>query len=165
MKGNRQLDIGVPPRPTFKDIQYLLKDGKLDEYMKEKNRRLAEWRLARYRVCRECGKKKIRVFFDGDSKYCKQCKTAKRKRSNQNRREYLKAYKNTEDGTILNSAKQVVYHLKKMGLIVKKPCEECGSEKSYAHHKDYNLPWKVNWLCIKHHNKWHKHHEPKRVQK
>jgi hypothetical protein len=43
------------------------------------------------------------------------------------------------------------------GLLVKKPCEICGSEKHLrAHHDDYNKPLDVRWLCPRHHFEWHK---------
>jgi len=35
----------------------------------------------------------------------------------------------------------------------KEPCEVCGkTDYVEAHHKDYNFPEKVNWLCVEHHN-------------
>lgn len=42
------------------------------------------------------------------------------------------------------------------GDITKSPCEVCGSEKSEAHHDDYNKPLEVRWLCKYHHNWLHK---------
>jgi hypothetical protein len=42
------------------------------------------------------------------------------------------------------------------GLVVKKPCENCGSEQSEAHHDDYDRPMDVRWLCRAHHKEEHR---------
>ncbi len=47
-----------------------------------------------------------------------------------------------------------LYHYKK-GDIKKKNCIVCGSDKSEAHHPDYNYPLSVVWLCDKHHKEEH----------
>ena len=44
------------------------------------------------------------------------------------------------------------------GTIKKEKCEVCKSEKVEAHHKDYNKPLEVIWLCHKHHRE---HHRPR----
>ena len=36
-------------------------------------------------------------------------------------------------------------------ILPKKPCEVCGELEVEAHHDDYKKPWKVRWLCKKHH--------------
>ena len=41
------------------------------------------------------------------------------------------------------------------GLLKIMPCEDCGSNDTQAHHKDYRQPLKVNWLCPKHHKNKH----------
>lgn len=38
-----------------------------------------------------------------------------------------------------------------MGDLVRLPCQECGNQKSHAHHPDYDRPLFVVWLCQKHH--------------
>lgn len=40
------------------------------------------------------------------------------------------------------------------GLMVRSPCEVCGS-KAQAHHEDYSRPLEVSWLCQKHHAEHH----------
>lgn len=42
------------------------------------------------------------------------------------------------------------------GLIVKKPCEVCQSERFVvAHHDDYDRRAEIRWLCRVHHHEWH----------
>ena len=41
-------------------------------------------------------------------------------------------------------------------LLVRKPCCRCGSEKSLAHHEDYDKPLDVMWLCQPCHKQRHK---------
>lgn len=44
----------------------------------------------------------------------------------------------------------------KDGVLKKLPCSICGSEKSQAHHEDYNKPLDVIWFCQKHHGERHR---------
>lgn len=43
------------------------------------------------------------------------------------------------------------------GTLVRQPCVLCGSEKTVAHHEDYDRPLQVTWLCVPchvlHHNR------------
>ena len=41
-------------------------------------------------------------------------------------------------------------------LLVRLPCCRCGSEKSVAHHEDYDKPLEVMWLCQPCHKQRHK---------
>lgn len=42
------------------------------------------------------------------------------------------------------------------GIIVRQPCEVCGStENIHGHHDDYSKPLEVRWLCPKHHREHH----------
>jgi hypothetical protein len=45
------------------------------------------------------------------------------------------------------------------GVLVKRPCEVCGDEKSQAHHPDYSQPKLVQWLCRPHHLDLHKNEQ------
>lgn len=48
-------------------------------------------------------------------------------------------------------ARQAVRRAIKTGLLVPKPCVECGAEPAQAHHDDYEFPLLVVWLCGHHH--------------
>lgn len=37
------------------------------------------------------------------------------------------------------------------GKLIRLPCEVCKNPKSEAHHKDYNKPFEIEWLCRIHH--------------
>lgn len=50
-----------------------------------------------------------------------------------------------------NAARDLVYQAVKKGLLVRQPCEVCGTEKVEAHHDDYAQPLEVRWLCLVHH--------------
>lgn len=39
----------------------------------------------------------------------------------------------------------------KNGIITRRPCRICGNPKSHGHHEDYSKPYKIDWLCSKHH--------------
>ena len=41
------------------------------------------------------------------------------------------------------------------GILIKKPCEICGEVKVEAHHDDYDKPFEIRWLCVKHHHEFH----------
>ena len=45
--------------------------------------------------------------------------------------------------------------LAKAGKIKKRPCIVCGNKDVIAHHEDYNNPFKVIWICEKHHKEYH----------
>lgn len=42
------------------------------------------------------------------------------------------------------------------GKIERLPCEVCGCVDVDAHHDDYSQPLSVRWLCVTHHNEWHR---------
>ena len=138
----RAIEIPVKSRISFTDLYPLLKQGNLQEFIVKKQERIDSWKNDRYRICLECGDTKLRVMFTGKTKRCKQCILSKKKKSKSNRRDYIKEYIRN-DGLENWCAKQIVYNLKKMGIIKKSPCEVCKSENSYAHHCDYNKPWEV----------------------
>ena len=54
------------------------------------------------------------------------------------------------------AAHSLLYSAIKSRRIFRKPCEKCGSEKSHAHHENYDQPLEVVWLCAVCHSKRHK---------
>jgi hypothetical protein len=60
------------------------------------------------------------------------------------------------NNTIKRAAHILVGNAIRDGMLVKKNCEKCNSEKSNAHHDDYAKPLDVIWLCDDHHKIWHK---------
>lgn len=54
------------------------------------------------------------------------------------------------------SCTQKVKAAVKSGKLKKLPCSVCGSEKSQAHHEDYDKPLDVIWFCQKHHGERHR---------
>jgi hypothetical protein len=61
------------------------------------------------------------------------------------------------------NARAYTHVLIKRGKIVKEPCEVCGSDKSQAHHDDYDKPRDVRWMCRPHHLAWHRTKEGKNL--
>ena len=50
---------------------------------------------------------------------------------------------------------RTIQRLIKAGIILRQPCEICGTENGNAHHPDYSQPLKIVWLCQKHHAEIH----------
>lgn len=162
--GIGKLDVPVRSAPDYSSIKHILERGTreaLKEYYEKKAQIRKEWEEERFRICARCAEKKYRELFTGDSKYCKKCVHEKSKRRKQKR----KIYRYRGETKVAYHAKNAVYHMKKMGVLVEGPCEVCGSNKVEAHHVDYNKPWEVMWLCRKHHNEWHRENKPKKIEK
>lgn len=88
--------------------------------------------------------------------YCRACQTVQR------RNHYIN---NVEDYKRKNKLRSQTSQKSKVawaaryaittGKLVRQPCEECGAEKTDAHHDDYAKPLEVRWLCRSHHRQWH----------
>jgi hypothetical protein len=61
------------------------------------------------------------------------------------RNEFPKKYK----------AHSAVSNALRKGILVRQPCERCGSLRVHGHHEDYSEPLRVMWLCPKHHKERH----------
>ncbi len=55
-----------------------------------------------------------------------------------------------------NKAQAAVNYAVRTGQLVKGPCAICGTDKHiHAHHRDYEKPLDVTWLCAKCHHRLH----------
>ncbi len=114
--------------------------------------------------CRVChNSKNINDFYrdktkrDGYQNSCKKCdneRTAKYhqahpEKPNEVKLAYIAKFPNRQ------KARTLVSQAIKKGLLVRKKCEICESDKSQAHHDDYTKPLDVRWLCSLHHIQWH----------
>ncbi len=54
------------------------------------------------------------------------------------------------------AAQNAVTRAVRAGRLIRQPCERCGSQKSLAHHEDYDRKLDVMWLCQPCHKVRHK---------
>lgn len=113
------------------------------------------------RRCWDCKQIKEKEAFSlhktqGRQSQCKEC------HSRYNREHYRKnknVFKERNRKYVKNSVKaqaaSAVSYATKTGALSRKPCEECGADKTDAHHDDYAKPLEVRWLCRSHHIQWH----------
>ena len=123
--------------------------------------------------CKECSKQKVK---DNRLKKIQHYQEYDKKRANLPKRiEARKAYQNSQKGKRAicsakkiyidrNPIKRAVHVITgnaiRKGVLIKRPCEQCGSINVHAHHDDYAFPLQVRWLCPQHHADWHKDNEP-----
>lgn len=133
------------------------------------------------KTCRKCGEIKDSSLFykhpkarDGRDSKCIECAKADsirvrnariehyreydRERGNRQGVEYLRAYRRANPKKY--KAHSAVSNAVRDGKMKQCPCEICGSEKSVAHHDDYDFPLLVRWLCQAHHKQWHAKNGP-----
>ena len=102
--------------------------------------------------CKPCNKKDVRVNRLDKVEYYR---SYDRARGNRQSKEYGANWKATNPGKY--QAQILTGNLIKVGRLLKKPCEKCGSDiRVHAHHDDYLRPFEVRWLCASHHSQWHK---------
>lgn len=97
--------------------------------------------------------------------YCLACKAEKSRRWRESKRpSKTEADAAAAEKRLIASFKRNVRKITeeyiRKGVLVKQPCEKCGTEeKIEAHHDDYNKPLNVRWLCRKHHLEHHRKHK------
>lgn len=97
----------------------------------------------------ECGNEKESYRRDRCDKCQLVIDRAKYKADSKKYRASINGYKSL--------VRNVTFKAIQQGLLVKKPCEVCGTtEKVEAHHDDYTKPLEVRWLCKTHHQEHHK---------
>ena len=52
-------------------------------------------------------------------------------------------------------AREVTQRALHKGILLRLPCQVCGSLDSEAHHENYSNPLQIMWLCPKHHAERH----------
>lgn len=97
-----------------------------------------------YLNCSRC-KGFIEAELIGNGGYCRAC-----------RNEYMRRYKLKNPQILKEKVRSKANTALQKGVLIKKPCEKCGNEKSEMHHPDYDKPLEVTWLCRKHHLEVHK---------
>lgn len=110
-------------------------------------------------ICKQCKKKKDREYLENNREKIKQTKRKykekNRDRLNERNRKYDSEYRKRSYVVIRNKIRQKTRRMIINNEIIKTPCEVCGSKQVEAHHKDYNFPEKVTFLCSEHHRAWH----------
>lgn len=86
-------------------------------------------------TCSKCGDflEANRLGIKG---YCKKCEN-----------EYQRNYNPTIPYRKRKKSRSKAYDAVRRGILIRKPCEKCGSENSEKHHEDYDMPLDVQWLC------------------
>lgn len=77
----------------------------------------------------------------GKQRYCKACHAAYM-RATRPKHSQLK-----DEARKKANARAYAHVYRDRGLIEKKSCAVCGSDKSQMHHADYDKPLDVTWLC------------------
>lgn len=100
--------------------------------------------------CKECNKRDV---TDNRNSKLEEVREYDRTRGNRQPKSYVKEYRKKFPKKY--AAHLLVNNRLRDGKLEKKCCEICGSEKSVAHHDDYDKPLEVRWLCQGHHKQWH----------
>ena len=94
-------------------------------------------------MCSLCGKPR-----DRNGRYCRDCHNAYM-------REWRKTHPQSEEEKRKSRCRAYTHVLIKRGHLVRGTCRDCGTERTEAHHPDYDQPRLVIWLCRPHHRAEH----------
>lgn len=133
------------------------------------------------RICSRCGvEKPLEVFHKNKSKplghdyWCNVCRNDfdRKRHATPQGIKRNKDYKNSDRGRERMrerlrldyqknkhkyAARRMIQKLIKLGVIIREPCNMCGSDTNLrGHHPDYSKPAFVIWLCQKHHSEVHR---------
>lgn len=96
-------------------------------------------------MCSNCWKKRSQPYHA----YCRECRNAYQ-RQHRARHGQLSV-----DQRHRANARSYANVYKRRGKIKQQPCGRCGSEDSQMHHRNYNAPLLVEWLCVRCHRDEH----------
>lgn len=68
------------------------------------------------------------------------------------------------ESILRNTAYKAVNAALKDGTLVRQPCAKCGKSKTDAHHRNYNKPLEVMWLCRRCHLIEHRNFKSKKKE-
>jgi hypothetical protein len=120
--------------------------------------------------CKECRRSLVRANRLANSEYYKAYDRERGQHPNRKlgvKRRYHERYAGTQSLRDTNerwltknkekrAANIIVGNAIRDGKLIPKPCARCGKKKTHAHHEDYTKPFKVTWLCTKHHGERHR---------
>lgn len=108
--------------------------------------------------CKECTKKDSQRTYE---KITSTPELAIKERARQRLKEHNRRLQGKTKKYKYHKAKKpaniIMGNAVRKGILVKKPCEVCGVNKSHGHHEDYDRPLDVIWLCSRHHSDRHIH--------
>ncbi len=128
------------------------KDKPLDEFYVHKQ--MADGHLGK---CRECTKRDVAERYR-DPLARKRITEYERKRFHfpnrkSNRMSYQRKMRKIHHDKYI--ARNAVGNAVRDARLTPKPCEVCGDTDAQAHHRDYDKPLEVSWLCFQHHREEH----------
>jgi hypothetical protein len=124
----------------------------IDDFYKHK-----ETRDGYLNKCKVCAKKDVRRRYYEPESRAKIRDYEQRRFKTAHRKQKLLEYqrKRRASDPVRRKAYSMVSSKIARGKLAPQPCSVCGMAKTQAHHKDYNQPLQVEWLCFKHHREAH----------
>ena len=120
--------------------------------MYERKDRPGKFRPTIKRSCKHCGNEfeaRIDQLRVGRAIYCSQ-RCTKKETGKLSGAAHAKKYPRPKnDKVLVRHAQHAARQAIKKGVLVRGPCESCGTAKDVqSHHDDYDRPLEVKWLCI-----------------